>query len=229
MHSPDKHTAILLFALPDSVQADRKTVGRSSVAVWRTMRALVRAKTHAAGLPLLESTHLIDHRGSFGEQFSVAVSAVFAQGFERVICVGNDCPDLSITDLRRATSALINGQSPIGADRRGGVYLIGFNRQQFDGNQVTQLPWQTNQLATALRHYFTLQNATSIDLPVHTDVNHRVDGTAVRGSGQVASRLLTTILQMLRLVHPPLVCPIRSGESISPPTRLSGRAPPHFA
>ena len=221
-------TAILLFALPDAVEAGRKTVARQSRVVWRAIRTLTQAKARVSGLPLLNSNRLISHQGTFGEQMSSALVAAFAQGYEHIICIGNDCPDLSVTDLRRAARALANGETPIGADRRGGVYMAGFSRAQFDAQTLTQLPWQTNQLADALRQYANRWQAIIAELPVRADVNVRVDGLAVRWTGQVASRWLMLVRQVLlsTTLLPFFFAPIRSASLSLVP--VSGRAPPFF-
>ena len=226
MRLSSANTAVLLFALPDTIEADRKIVDRHSTAVWRAMRMLTQAKVHASGLPLLNSYQLINHQGTFGEQLSAALSASFALGYERIICIGNDCPDLSVADLRRAARALANNTLPIGADRRAGVYIAGFNRETFDAQTLAELPWQTNQLADALRNYSESRRATITELPVRADINQRIDATAVRWAGQTVSRLLASIRQALLsvrlspIVYRPLVAYAASQ------TVLSGRAPP---
>ena len=226
MSFANNQTAVLLFALPDSIEAGRKVVARQSRVVWQSMRALTRAKVRAAGLPLLESARLIDHQGTFGEQISAAVTAVFARGYERVICVGNDCPDLSIVDLRRAAYALATGQLPIGADQRGGVYLLSFSKAQFNPDALTHLPWQTAQLATALREYLTSHGYRPADLPTRSDINQRIDATSVRWLGQVDSRLLIIVRQTLLTLLSPFLYALVIGDSLYNPDRLSGRAPP---
>ena len=223
---PSFATAVLLFSLPDSVESGRKKVTRQAGAVWRTMRELTEEKVHASGLTLLRSHRLIDHQGTFGEQLSAALSAAFAQGYERIICIGNDCPDLLVTDLRRAATALANNRLPIGADRRGGVYLAGFSRDQFRAHALAQLPWQTHQLAQALRRYVAAQGITTAELPIRTDVNQRIDATAVRWLGQPASRLLTTLKQALLSVAPVRSTTLPTLFSACCHYPVTGRAPP---
>ena len=223
-------TAVLLFALPDIIESGRKTVARHSSLVWRAMRLLTQAKVHASGLPLLQSHQLITHQGTFGEQISAALSVAFERGYEQVICIGNDCPDLSVSDIRRAATSLSANQFPVGADRRGGVYLFGLNRKQFDARAITELPWQTNRVADALHSWLTAYPNPIDQLPVRADINHRIDhridAMAVRWSGRVASRLAMMVRQAL------LSCGkvsisflfIESGSSV--PRRVSSRAPP---
>ncbi len=219
-------TAVLLFALPDAVEAARKPVAKQSAPVWRAMRAVNRQKVKEAGLELLESTRLIEHRGTFGEQFSAAVSAVFARGFQRVICIGNDCPDLSVADLRRAAVTLAGGQPILGADQRGGVYLVGFDRAHFETDVFSRLPWQTSRVIDALRNYFSVRGQYPIELTVHTDVNRRTDATAVRWHVPVARRWLMTLRQALLAVIMPLLLLLPVQWAWAPVALFAGRAPP---
>ncbi|MGF7214494.1 glycosyltransferase A (GT-A) superfamily protein (DUF2064 family) [Spirosoma lacussanchae] len=220
-------TVVLLIALPDSHEAGRKSV--ASLSTWRAMRRLVEQKALAAGLPLLSSDQLIDHQGSFGTQLSSAVSAAFALGYDRVICVGNDCPDLSPADLRRAANALAAGQLPAGPDRRGGLYLVGFDQTRFKADAVAQLPWQTSQLADALRQFVSSQDTALLELPVRTDLNNSADIIRIRWTGQVASRLLNTIRQALSPTRT-AACSGRCGSGLALATDpSSGRAPPLVA
>lgn len=226
-HLPAKSaTAVLLFALPDAVEAGRKTVARQSSTVWRAMRKLTQAKVYASGLPLLNSNRLISHEGTFGEQMSAALTAAFAQGYEHIVCIGNDCPDLAVSDLRRAAHALANNQTPVGADRRGGVYMAGFSRAQFDARPLARLPWRTNQLADALREYADHRQIAVTELPVRADVNKRVDARIVRWAEQTGSQLLTLIQHvLLRLTTLLFVAP-SARSCIRQFALVSGRAPP---
>ncbi|GAB3499658.1 hypothetical protein GCM10027341_23400 [Spirosoma knui] len=219
-------TAVLLFALPDAIESDRKTVSRRSATIWRALRRLTQAKVRTSGLPLLQSHQLIPHQGAFGEQISAALAAAFAQGYEQVICIGNDCPDLAISDLRRAAISLSTNQLPIGFDRRGGVYLFGITRSQFDVQALEQLPWQTEQLADALRSYLIVHSSLITQLPTRSDLNQRIDATSVQWSGQAVSRLLMIIREaLLPSITFSLAFLIAEPDSIIP-CRLSGRSPP---
>lgn len=223
---PRLTTAVLLFALPDAAESSRKTVSRHSAIVWRSMRLLAQAKVCASGLPLLQSHKLITHQGTFGEQISAALLAAFARGYEQVICVGNDCPDLAISDLRRAAASLANNKTPIGADQRGGVYLFGITRQQFDGQAIAQLPWQTGCLANALRSYLSIHPTSTTQLPIRADINQRIDATVVRWSGQAISRMATLIREALLAASLFPVTLLFVKLSVGVPRRVSGRAPP---
>ena len=157
--------AVLLFALPSSQEAQRKPLagaGRQGQRIWQALEQLTLSKINAAGLPALVSHQLPGNpSGTFGEQLQRAVQAVFKQGYHSVICVGNDCPSLRPHDLTQAAQALAQGQIPVGANRRGGVYLVGFTRNSLTNNSLLALlPWQTTGLTSALLAHLHGQGQT---------------------------------------------------------------------
>ena len=202
-------TAVLLFSLPAALDAARKRLteqrtGRNE-AFWGTLHQLTTTKIKAAGLPCVSSANIVPAPGysaSFGEQLQTAVSAVLMQGYERVIVIGNDCPDLRVSDLRAAADALAVGQLPIGHDRRGGVFLLGLDRRFLSDESVPgtpsfkTLPWQTSQLGAALTDYMGSAFGSVVCLSaVRADWNERADvraGDWLRGAfAGLAHRLWT--------------------------------------
>ncbi|QJW88679.1 DUF2064 domain-containing protein [Spirosoma taeanense] len=193
-------TAVLLFSLPSRLEALRKPFSagqsvarraRQSQQVWATMQQLTRAKIDAAGLPCLLSARLApapDYAAPFGQQLLTAVSTAFAKGYERILIIGNDCPDLQVSDLRAAAKALERSILPVGYDRRGGIFLLGLDRrflEQTTGQLFANLPWQTPQLGTALTDWLTDYVGTVISLSTaRVDWNEQTDlraGTWLRG------------------------------------------------
>lgn len=92
---------------------------------------------------------------TFGEKLGNAIDAIFNLGFEHIITVGNDCPNLSVNHLLSAKKHLENGLNILGQDSHGGAYLIGLNKSSFYKNDFVQLPWETNTLFSALSNLLT--------------------------------------------------------------------------
>lgn len=108
---------------------------------------------------------------NFGERLANALESVLAQGFERVIVIGNDCPDLNPAHLRRAEKLLQSQDWVLGPDRRGGLYLIGVHAAAYDRERFMELPWQHADLCTAFR-----ENFSGIAwMPALSDLNTSVD------------------------------------------------------
>ena len=64
---------------------------------------------------------------TFGRRLSNAVADLAAAGYERIVIVGRDCPDLKASDVTAALAALENDQTrlALGPDHAGGCWLIG--------------------------------------------------------------------------------------------------------
>ena len=204
-------TAVLLFSLPAALDAARKGLtgqrrGRNH-AFWDRLRQFTIAKVRAAGLPCVSSADVVsapDYSASFGEQLQTAVRATLAEGYEHVIVIGNDCPDLRVSDLRVAADALAQGQLPVGYDRRGGVFLLGLDRRFLSAESVSgalsfaTLPWQTDQLGATLTNYLGYAFGSVVCLSaVRADWNERADvraGDWLRGAfAGLAQRLWTLV------------------------------------
>lgn len=199
MHSQRSHTAVLLFSLPAALDAVRKGLtGKRAArnqALWETMHRLTTAKVTAASLDCVSSLDVVpnpDFSTSFGHQLQVAVNATLAQGYKYVIVIGNDCPDLRVSDLRAAANELAQGSLPVGYDQRGGVFLFGVDQRFLSAGSIPAihsfdtLPWQSNQLGLALTAYLTQSFGAVVSLSaVHADWNERADvraGDWLRGA-----------------------------------------------
>ncbi len=74
------------------------------------------------------SAGLTGHRQigpNFKTRLHHAVGTLVAAGYERIVIVGNDCPDLGRADIDEAFHRLEDHDAVLGPDHRGGNYLIG--------------------------------------------------------------------------------------------------------
>jgi len=64
---------------------------------------------------------------SFGQRLENAVNDLAAEGYDRVVIVGRDCPQLTSDHVSNAIQLLDSNQLVIGPDHRGGCWLIGLH------------------------------------------------------------------------------------------------------
>lgn len=163
-HSPTR--AILLFTrAPENEARCKPLSGQLSfaerVGLYESFTRHVLAQAHALDLPIVIATDepeynfaryssniaaVFHQRGAaFGDKLAHALQAAFAQGFEEVVCVGNDCLELSTGDLHRAFAQLATRNLVLGAAKDGGVYLIGMRRESLPKvlRAVQECHWQT--------------------------------------------------------------------------------------
>ena len=173
-HPPaDGPTAVLLFARRAGAEAVAKSAlgGRASAAACGVMRDRARSVARASGLPVLEWDERRQRGRTFGARLVHGVEAALARGYEHVIVIGGDCPELKPRDLRAAADALERGSNVLGRDLRGGAFLLGLAGRDFDPERLAGLPWETRRLADA----FSIAFATTVELAARRDVNTVAD------------------------------------------------------
>jgi uncharacterized protein len=79
-----------------------------------------------------------------GERMQKALEECFADGFEQVILIGSDIPDLHAGIVDQAFDSLDHSDAVIGPAVDGGYYLIGFNSGAFMAEAFRNIPWGTD-------------------------------------------------------------------------------------
>ena len=93
-------------------------------------------------LPSHGQVHRHTGRG-FGERIEHALGALCASGYERVVVVGRDCPELTAVDIGAAFARLeLDCSLVLGPDQAGGCYLIGIRAA--DVNRLHGISWRQN-------------------------------------------------------------------------------------
>ena len=213
-------TAILFFSRSAPAEATLK-FGRHGHDAYRIAATLIgrtRQTLRRSGLPVFHCDERQQHGATFGERITHSLQGVFDRGFEHVIVVGNDCPELTANLLRSAAQMLHAGHSVIGRDGRGGIYLLGISRHAFDTPALRTARWQTSFLADDLSKF--LRRAQEISLL--GDLNRLTDLVANW------PRWKPLLGRLAFLVELPVVMGGRDPQpSESSTSRLdAGRAPP---
>ncbi len=160
-------TAVVLFAR--APELERKALGLSDGRSLKVQRALLTRAVEAAEAVqgsarlvlalegelsdpdlLPEGAACLPQRGQgFEARLLNALDDAKALGFERLIVIGSDAPELGTAELRAA----LNPRSPqgwvLGPAVDGGLYLIALNAA--DLPLLRGLPWRTGTLCAALR------------------------------------------------------------------------------
>lgn len=110
-------------------------------------------------------------RGDLGEKLRSALEDSFSQGFNRIVVIGIDCPDLTASILAQAFQSLETADLVIGPAVDGGYYLIGLKFlipevfQNIDWGTslvLDQTKTQAEMLSLSIKYLPTLQD---IDRP----------------------------------------------------------------
>jgi hypothetical protein len=112
--------------------------------------------------------------GDLGRRMDTAFRTAFAEGAERVVLVGTDCPDLTPELLDATANALGSHDLVLGPSADGGYWLIAMNRPLpvFDGVAWSTASVLEQTLALARRHgldVHLLPTRNDVDLPEDLD------------------------------------------------------------
>ncbi|WP_189631272.1 DUF2064 domain-containing protein [Roseivirga thermotolerans] len=222
METSSPTTAIIFFAFSASRETSRKKLmneSKANTALLEALRAQSLQKAMATQFPVFEFNEHNQRGANFGERLQSAFDSVFSQNFERVICIGADCPELTSEDLTTAANALSKTDIVIGPDLRKGMFLLAMNRYGYEQLSFEALAWQSPQLIESLHTH--CQQLSIFFLNPKFDLNKAFDLCA-QSNSTVLKKLLKVIRSTLNTAtyHFNFLC------SILINSQLPQRAPP---
>ena len=143
-----KSTAILIFANSPEEEMRQKSLVAAEKFYSELNRHTVEIVKRTK-LAFYIYTEKEQHGDCFGDRFYNAICDVYERGYEYVITLGNDTPQLTTTHLLNALKKLYNGQLVLGPSLDGGFYLMGIHKSQFSKLNFRDLPWQTADIRKA--------------------------------------------------------------------------------
>jgi glycosyltransferase A (GT-A) superfamily protein (DUF2064 family) len=170
--------AVLVFAR--GAETDRRLRGLSRAAgTLLRGSALAAAATGAAAdvhlftpgaAPVRGEGGYVVHgqRGrTFGQRLSNAVASLAGLGYQRIVIVGGDCPDLSAADVRDALAGLAGHDAVLGPDHRGGCWLIAIHAR--DAARLRGVRWRRGTDFAELLARFADRAVATLSLKIDID------------------------------------------------------------
>jgi uncharacterized protein len=118
-----------------------------------------------------EHRNYIPQRGThLGDRMAAAFRHSFSLGYQRVLILGSDGPDLPRAFLVEALEAL-QQQAVIGPSEDGGYYTLGFTPSTFCPAVFGKLPWSTPQVYPQTLEIFKKYSCPFHALPAWTDID----------------------------------------------------------
>ncbi|MFW9926491.1 MAG: TIGR04282 family arsenosugar biosynthesis glycosyltransferase [Candidatus Thorarchaeota archaeon] len=99
---------------------------------------------------------------NLGERLLNGFSMMFKKGYQQVIALASDSPDLPVGILQKAVSSLQTHKVVIGPASDGGYYSIGFSHDFFLAEVFEDMPWSTESVFRE-----TLSRINSVNQQVH--------------------------------------------------------------
>ncbi len=78
-----------------------------------------------------------------GERMKHSFTDVFTKGFQNVILIGSDSPDIPEDSIKQAFTILQTKDVVLGPTSDGGYYLIGFRKTVFTASVFEEIHWST--------------------------------------------------------------------------------------
>lgn len=191
-----KHTAILVFANSAQTELSNKAIPKGEV-LFEGLTQDTLQKVQATGLPFFHISDKEQKGSSFGERFTNAIQEVFQNGFENIITIGNDTPQLQTAHLLKAHKALQEGKTVLGPSLDGGFYLMGIHKANFDQETFKKLPWQRFSLFNRISTLLKLADRLLYQLPILSDIDSFTD---VKRLASFRNSISSTVLHLLMLL-----------------------------
>ena len=194
------HTAVLLFTRTSSEEARVKKFTSSTSRNKAIITQLInRTKllVRQAGFPLIVIDSTRQRGETFGERLQHAIQQVLDAGYEHVICLGNDSPELTPRLLQLAAAKLQQQDFVFGEALDGGVYLMGMRRATFTKLNFAAVSWQTAQVFQELVRQTALNRVTVLT-PILVDADHRAAVQSISNTVSLGrfSRILQALLPL---------------------------------
>lgn len=171
MNNISEHkTAILIFANSSHEELRHKGIV-NGIKMFDAMTEKTLVTVEKTGLPYFHFSEKHQEGSNFGERFTNAIQAIFIKGFDKIITIGNDSPQLKSSHILEASIQLNNNKFVLGPSTDGGFYLMGIHKSQFNSSDFTKLAWQTSSLSKQLLRLMKPTSIAVFKLPTFMDID----------------------------------------------------------
>ena len=123
--------------------------------------------------------------GDLGARLTRAFASTFANGAERVVIIGSDCPEVKTADIRTAWKELHTHDLVVGPAVDGGYWLIGLHASQAD--LFRDINWSSDQVLAQTLAKARKQALRSQVLRILTDIDTEEDWNAYVSENRLPS------------------------------------------
>ena len=121
---------------------------------------------------------LIQSEGDLGKRMASAFQEQFKHGFDKLLIIGTDCPELSSEILEEAFARLDEDEVVIGPANDGGYYLLGM--KTYIPGLFQKIPWSSDQVLSLSKKVLDFHSISYSLLPTLIDVDTLEDWDLVK-------------------------------------------------
>lgn len=195
------NTAILIFSrLPQEEILHKRIL--NDVKANRALLQHLYIKTFEAakktGLPIIACSEKEQQGNTFAEKITNAIDDTLCKGYDNLIILGADCPEISKKKIETAYTQLLLGKEIVaGQDRRGGIYLLGLNKKVFKAKNFLAFNWQTNKLYKDIEAFASGFLFTKLKSFLN-DINSTKDAASFLNFIEISTRLKLLLNTLLK-------------------------------
>lgn len=194
--------AILIFAKNTFSESNSKRIvysEKENCNLWTILNHKTIQIAQKSKIPYFIADENSQVGTTFGEKISTSIQSIFEQGFEKIIVIGNDCPELTATHLQIAKAKLENNDFVFGPDFKGGAYLLGISKNQYKFQEFQNFNWQNSQLFNNITSFYS--QAQLEILPFLNDVNDAFSFKKAVHNLTFESKLKNTLLAFFTFLN----------------------------
>jgi rSAM/selenodomain-associated transferase 1 len=120
--------------------------------------------------------------GDLGERLNRAFHEAFAKGNTRVLIIGSDCPEITVSDIDDAWNALESHDLVLGPAADGGYWLVGLREPQ--PTLFNEMPWSTGAVLPETLRRCEAAGLKAAVLRIRRDVDTEADWLAWIGGSE---------------------------------------------
>ena len=119
-----------------------------------------------------EQYHFMPQKGNdLGERMKNSFLQTFTEGFNTVVLLGSDTPDLPVHFIKQAIQALRTNDVVLGPSSDGGYYLIGCTKNSYSPVFFENIHWSTNTVFQETMSIFERLQKKILVLPEWYDID----------------------------------------------------------
>lgn len=120
----------------------------------------------------------LQSEGNLGDKMSIAFQTQFGKGYDKLLIIGTDCPELTAEIIEKAFEKLEQSEVVIGPAKDGGYYLLGM--QRFIPGVFKNIKWSSDQVLKSTQNFLESQKIKFSLLSELSDVDHLEDWELVK-------------------------------------------------
>jgi glycosyltransferase A (GT-A) superfamily protein (DUF2064 family) len=108
----------------------------------------------------------------FADRFKNAFKSVFELGYDAVISVGNDSPQLNVQTIKEVQDCFSNHDVVIGRTNNKGAYTVGLTKYAFSKCDFDAVNWSSNNVVLSIKQRSIAQGSSYTELE---DIFHEIN------------------------------------------------------